>query len=623
MAEDQEADGSGPDVLTQARSVLLYLQAVEVTSDEFDEFDRLVAGIRQSAGRMDLTELKRLSDRLRVLLDASVSDRSPGIETTPVDIGPALNAIEGQTFVQDTRDEDLGGAAPNEWIDLIYPDKPPREAAGDGVLRRTPHLVPDYGREPFHQGDRFSIEVYLDTQDPESPQDFFTASGVHPGETLAIDVWLTASDHFELERTVGSLSLNSTVPRSTSALFRATVASETPGDEPARISAVFCWRGAWCGRVERELAVTGGPIVPADPKASTGVVALDGTVPLADLVVHVNARKGSAGFDVVVDCPALSPPKLDGDWFPEGGASAWVEAVTAGLFAGNPSPAEKHVRLRSAGVRLFQASPKPFQEAYWGLVDQETPPRSLKVISDDPIVPWELMVPSRVGTKTRGMALGVSCAMARWLHDLPDPALAIPLNDSAVVAPTYNPVLQRQEEELNLVLGHVRGTPFRPMTFDDLEAEFADSSPSLIHFVGHGRNLGAGLQELVLGTGRFRSDLLRESALGLACAAAHPLVFLNACEVGLAVSGLTAVDGFAPEFLRSGASCVLAPLWPVEDSVGFEYASAFYAELAADATRPFADIVRELRGRAYEDGGTDTWVAYCLYGNPLASETGP
>ncbi len=55
-----------------------------------------------------------------------------------------------------------------------------------------------------------------------------------------------------------------------------------------------------------------------------------------------------------------------------------------------------------------------------------------------------------------------------------------------------------------------------------------------------------------------------------------------------------------------------------------EYASAFYAELAADATRPFADIVRaSSEGRAYEDGGTDTWVAYCLYGNPLASETGP
>ncbi len=154
-----------------------------------------------------------------------------------------------------------------------------------------------------------------------------------------------------------------------------------------------------------------GPSFPRIRRRAPAWVALDGTVPLADLVVHVNARKGSAGFDVVDDCPALSPPKLDGDWFPEGGASAWVEAVTAGLFAGNPSPAEKHVRLRSAGVRLFQASPKPFQEAYWGLVDQETPPRSLKVISDDPIVPWELMVPSR---SARTRVAWPSASRAPW-----------------------------------------------------------------------------------------------------------------------------------------------------------------------------------------------------------------
>ena len=100
----------------------------------------------------------------------------------------------------------------------------------------------------------------------------------------------------------------------------------------------------------------------------------------------------------------------------------------------------------------------------------------------------------------------------------------------------------------------------------------------------------------------------------------HPLVFLNACEIGRTTPALVGIGGFAKAFLELGASAVIAPLWSVKDGIAHEIADTFYNRVKAEPKTPFADILRDLRGKAYDAAkAEDTYAAYCFYGDPAAA----
>ncbi len=108
--------------------------------------------------------------------------------------------------------------------------------------------------------------------------------------------------------------------------------------------------------------------------------------------------------------------------------------------------------------------------------------------------------------------------------------------------------------------------------------------------------------------------------LAKCCAKAKPLVFLNACEVGRTLPALVGVGGFAKSFIDAGASCVIAPLWSVKDTIAHEVAETFYRGLQSEQKMAFADIIRSIRAKAYGGGpAEDTYAAYCFYGDPLSA----
>src|SRR5262249_51775237 len=82
----------------------------------------------------------------------------------------------------------------------------------------------------------------------------------------------------------------------------------------------------------------------------------------------------------------------------------------------------------------------------------------------------------------------------------------------------------------------------------------------------------------------------------------RPFVFLNACEVGRAMPALVGVGGFAKSFIDLGASAVIAPLWGVKDAIAQNIAATFYQRVLAEPQTPFAEILRDLRRKAYEPG---------------------
>jgi len=68
----------------------------------------------------------------------------------------------------------------------------------------------------------------------------------------------------------------------------------------------------------------------------------------------------------------------------------------------------------------------------------------------------------------------------------------------------------------------------------------------------------------------------------------------------VALPGLVGVGGFAKSFIELGARAVIAPLWGVKDEFAHEVAKTFYQRLSTERDTPFAEILRDLRRKAYE-----------------------
>ena len=195
------------------------------------------------------------------------------------------------------------------------------------------------------------------------------------------------------------------------------------------------------------------------------------------------------------------------------------------------------------------------------------------------------------------------------------------LIDSSVVAPQYDDkakVLKWAEKEKDLVLATFTGKAIMPASFPEVEKELETQLRSLVHFVCHGQE-ESGIQTIDLEDGKMSCNaLLGMDGVAAAFAKKHPLVFLNACEVGRRTPALVGLGGFADSFIQIGASAVIAPLWSVEDEAAHDVASEFYRRVKKEPNTPFAEILRGIRAKAYETGAKDTYAAYCFYGDPAA-----
>ena len=234
------------------------------------------------------------------------------------------------------------------------------------------------------------------------------------------------------------------------------------------------------------------------------------------------------------------------------------------------------------------------------------------------------------GTIETRKALGVECAVGRWVHldGHVAPRHTIALSDSYVLAPDYpgpSPKpLVNAAREVALVLGTVGGDRVAPVDVPTIDARFGASGRSLVHLVCHGADSPeTGIQSIYLegGDDELQSIEVGQIAGVVAALKKRPMVFLNACEVGRPAISLSGIGGFAQAFIKFGASSVIAPLWSVRDSIAFDVAERFYGAVKASrgSGRSYADILREIRALAYaDDGGEDTYAAYCFYGDPTA-----
>ncbi len=550
------------------------------------------------------------------------------------------------------RMEDMTRGAPGEVPAGPLPPpagSPPDEPAATlkRTVKRTPHMDVSKG-DGLLPGDEVDIEVFADVKAAREGErsDDIEVEVERDVVSLDLETDLLVSPHLEIVTDAsGILTIVIDEADSEHVRFKVRVrdeavldalAEQLPAKDLASVTAIFRFEGRPCGRVDRVLSLNvpveeHGP-EPISPRPPGAIRVETGLTP-PDLLVEVRAQPINDGrqFQCRVSTPASAPDR-EAEW-EDWNLSARAEELVFGFMerfveAGSTAK-ERLSALKGAGLYLFEASPPTFQERLWELVDAGTPPKSILVATDEPFIPWELMIPIRRKNGRRekwDLPLGVKFNIGRWvLKNGTSPAQAFPLHDSIVIAPRYsgNRELEHAQAEVDFVLQHFPGTRIDPATLEQIDATLRNQKASLLHFTCHGADRPGTqvAQAIYLDHNRLLDTTNAKGLNGFwsTFEDVTTLVVINACEVGRPAPALVGVGGFAETFIEQGAAGVIAALWSVRDDLAHEIALDFYRRTINEPGKPFAEILRDVRRRAYEEAESeDTYAAYCFYGDPLA-----
>jgi len=505
--------------------------------------------------------------------------------------------------------------------------EPDLKATPSEILRRTPHMNLN-PPPPILKSTPIQVSVYTDTESLRAGEKGEAVVLEAPPDQARFDlsIWLVVEKPFEVEGpAIQDLTILRDQERSEPAVFTV-VRKRGGGTGTAIFSALFAYNGRPCGKVSRTVPLA-ADVQGEEPPAGRPAVRIEPLAEPADLNVQILK---SAKDERIFQCKVqtfLLPAYRDGvteEWRLSSLAADVVRQQMAQFTAKGASDWDRKTALLGAGMKLFQAAPSQFQRVFWELVDSGKSPKTISIVTQEPYIPWELMVPNRRrpgGKIEKRMPLGVEFLLSRWSSDDGiHPPQKVSLRDAYVVAPRDSK-LKTAEDEAKIVMDGFQGVRIDPAAARTLDEAFQQHGPTLLHFVCHGKSGAGGSQVLLMEKTQelYASALAAMQGIEEGFAISKPLVFLNACEVGRQEPALIGIGGFAEEFMSLGASAVIAPLWSVKDSIAHEIAVEFYRRVKAEPATPFTAILRDLRAKSYaKEGGEDTYAAYCFYGDPLA-----
>ena len=275
--------------------------------------------------------------------------------------------------------------------------------------------------------------------------------------------------------------------------------------------------------------------------------------------------------------------------------------------------------LRAEGTALYeQLFPLDLRVLLWELHGRV---QQVQIITDDPWIPWEMcvMTGEEQGQIIEGHSLAWQFPLTRWATDFPAQQLSLPLQRMAVVATPGQGLTMPMQEQANL-LGWAKG---------ERQVEKVTSSYTAVrqalgqgiydgwHFAGHANSNPTGDANrayVVLSDGKLRPQDL--SGVTRNFGRAKPFVFLNACRSGQSGLSLSGLGGFARAFLGAGATAFIGTHWSVADDSAAQFAEIFYEGLLGEKL-PLGEAVRQAR-QAVRRRGDTSWLAYTVYGHPLA-----
>ena len=310
--------------------------------------------------------------------------------------------------------------------------------------------------------------------------------------------------------------------------------------------------------------------------------------------------------------------------------------------------------LESLGRLVAERLPGEFFQALAELKDRVAPePVSLLIVSAEPYVPWELAWMDAPLDAARPSYLGAQTLAGRWLRDSASPSGAA----SAAARPAAHPIarlevrnmatmaawysaesglrrLPKAEAEVQALSGSYPGVTLkataegvRDLLNATLRGKSGPVAVEAVHVAGHGdfdpaRPDGAAM--FLQDGAPLRSTLFRAARYG---GERQPLLFLNACMLGIGGELLGDMAGFPGNSLRGGFGGVLGALWEVDDDVAHDIAIEFWRRALPTASaasgapaegEPVGAILRDLRARYAGADGTpiSTFLSYVYYGHP-------
>jgi hypothetical protein len=601
--------------------------------------------------------------------DETVSaNRIPGIQSRRLNLGLSkarrLRVDRENVSEKSATETQKSAGKPRRSSHAAAPEQVTAER--DPVVQRTPHMEFSCD-EPLVPGTRFDVTIFADQQQPKAGEesgDIVLSAPLHV-QSFKVDVKLLVSDHFEIDAGSGGrrrkkvesqvsgmqqLVIRRDAAESSRAVFTLAVrAAKDLVKTPPFITALFQYKGRPSGRVSRKPVIAGLEVVASSRRSSTAetsttfaanVTPRVADVPptlrvpyeatAADMTISVLElpQMDGCNFHMIVDAPVFSE-HWEGPWTlrlkTEDLVSGAMATFTSTLNA-DASADARISALKGAGQEMFKATPKEFQKLFWRILDSGKPLRSILIVSEEPFIPWEIMVPLRPKMggvlETRG-ALGAEFAVGRWVtSNYVSPPQEIAISQTYIVAPNYPPKKQLPNAALEASMLQKLFSPsaiITPALVKNIDKVLAAGGTTLLHFVCHGKS------------GFPQSISLEQAKEDLTCwqiaalpgftssfPTARTFVFLNACEVGRLVPALAGIGGFGNSFVEIGSSGVIAPLWSVDDGIAHQVAEAFYKAVIDSPAVPFAEILRAIRKNAYEGNAEDSWAAYCFYGDPLA-----
>ncbi len=537
-----------------------------------------------------------------------------------------------------------------------HPAPPPVDLSNSGQASTAASVEERYPNieapEVVHPTEEFAVLVSL-TGEQISPETTIVSGKQNEGRlqvpipagmtSIQLEVNLTAPGmEFVGGSNIATIELDKGQD-STVAQFHLRVRAGTPVGTP-KLMATFWYNHGFVARVERSVEIAAGA-------SNTGVVALGAARPMVARAIPVVAPKPNEPgiqLDAEMAAPDLtiiesrsgdalhltfvsrysSPVE---DTLPkEAEMRAYLHAKFAamaqhgrGMKVDAPANAQAGEDFaRGFGNELWERfAPPGLKKLYWQLLDAGVRLRTIQVLSDDPVVPWELMRPVRETGKDRQDFLGLTTRIARWqmgASAMARPPQQLAVKRSVVVAPRYAGAMalngaQAEAAALHTAAGfeEVRGD------YTDFRALAANLPDGIVHFAGHGmvKEADGGAQyAILLEDGEVVPATWKELA---SASTTHPFYFFNACEVGQAQQAVSALDGWGPALLESGASGYMGALWPVSDKAAGAFAGNFYKWMAANPGMPVAEVVRATRQQTYEQTHDVTALAYVLYADPF------
>jgi CHAT domain-containing protein len=269
--------------------------------------------------------------------------------------------------------------------------------------------------------------------------------------------------------------------------------------------------------------------------------------------------------------------------------------------------------LRNAGAQLWhELIPQRLRNQFW---DRQNRIRQLTILTENDIVPWELLYPLDPGHDD-GFLVEQFPVVRGIFARVPTGQLR--LRPAAFVLPDRSPPQAGQEiDAVRALFGAraVSGDIVRELT--PLRQLVDRGDFGVLHFACHNSFDPANGGSIRFGDARFTPTLLTTAEITKTLGGRGPLVFVNACRSGGLNISYNGMDGFARKFLATGASTFIGSLWAVVDDTAREFASTLYGGLLGGAT--LGDAVLQARRQAASRPGDPSWLAYSIYGDPSAT----